>query len=271
LRIFLTICALWTGLVSRGQAPDTLVLNYYVHSPFAFTENGRPQGIEVEIMNEYILWLKAKKKMNITFRYNEFTDQVAFLDATKKGTRHTIGLGAVTISPAKQKEVDFTAAYLKHVAFCVTNGHAPDVKTKSADEILRSLGSMSALTLPNSSLDKYVNELKKSYLQDLKISYQTDQVKILDEISRNVLYFGYVDAINFWFYLKNNPNKFLKMQKILSQSKEEMAFILPKGGAHKLLFDEFFAAPGGFKTTATYRSILEKHLGTYMTQNVAVN
>jgi hypothetical protein len=271
LKLFLTLLTVSGFLLSRAQAPDTLVLNYCLQAPFAISENGRPQGIEVDIMNEYILWLKAKKKLNITFRYNEFSDPVAFFIATKHGSKHTIGLGSVKISPDKQKEFDFTSAYLKHVAFCVTNGNAPDVKTKTADEITRSLGSMSALTLQNSSLDKYVNELKKTYLQDLKISYQPDQIKILDEISRNVLYFGYVDAIGFWFYLKNNPNKFLKMQKILSQSKEEVAFIVPKGGFHKALFDEFFSGPGGFKSTPTYRAILEKYLGSYMTQNVAVN
>src|SRR5690606_38646139 len=126
-------------------------------------------------------------------------------------------------------EIDFSTPYLKNVAFCITNGHAPDVKSKNADEIMRSLGSMNALTMPNTTLNKYVNEIKKSYINDLKIVYHNDEVQILDEISRNVLSFGYVDAIGFWFYVKNNPQKFLKMQKILSQSKEEMGFILPKG------------------------------------------
>jgi ABC-type amino acid transport substrate-binding protein len=271
LRALFSTLLLLVIAASSAQAPDTLVLNYHVHSPFASTENGRAQGIEVDIMNEYILFLKAKKKLNITFRYREFSDFNAFFQATKKGGPQTIGLGAMTVNADRAREIDFTTAYLKHVAFCVTNGNAPDVKHKTSDEIMRSLGSMSALTLQNSSLDKYVNELKKSYLQDLKISYQSDQVKILDEIARNVLYFGYVDAIGFWFYLKNNPNKFLKMQKILSQAKEEMAYIVPKGSPHKALFEEFFSGPGGFKTSPTYRAILEKHLGSYMTQNVAVN
>jgi ABC-type amino acid transport substrate-binding protein len=242
-----------------------------VHTPFAFSEDGIVKGIEADIINEYILWLKARKKITVTFQYNEFTDFSAFYNATKTARKNTIGLGSVTISQERAREVDFTAAYLKNVAFCITNGHAPDVKVKNTDEITRSLGSMSALTMSNTSLSRYVSELRKTYIQDLQISYVSDEIKILDEISRNVLVFGYVDAIGFWTYLKKNPQKFLKMQKILSQAKEEIGFLLPRGSSHKALFDEFFSGPGGLKTSPTYRAILEKYLGSYMAQNVAVN
>ena len=254
-----------------AQVPDTLYINYYVHAPFAYPEDGIVKGIESEIMNEYILWLKAKKKITVTFQYREFNDFSSFYNATRTAPKNTIGLGSATINQERLKEVDFTKAYLKNVAFCVTNGHAPDVKTKNPDEIVRSLGSMSALTLSNTTLSKYVNELKKSYINDLEIKNVSDEVKILDEISKNVLVFGYVDAIGFWTYLKKNPQKFLKMQRILSQAKEELGFVVPKGSQHKALFDEFFSGPGGLKSTPTYRAILEKYLGTYMAQNVAVN
>jgi len=245
-----------------------LYVNYFNQTPFAFTEAGLTKGIEIDIVNEYVLWLKSKKKMNIALKQVEFIDFDAFYAATKKGNKNTIGLGSVTISQERATEIDFSVAYLKNVAFCVTNGHAPDVKTKTSDEILRSLGSMNALTINNTSLNKYVIELKKNYIQDLKISYKTDEIKILDEISKNVLCFGYVDAVGFWFYLKNNPGKFLKMQKILNQSKEELGFILPKGSQHKALFNEFFIS---FKVSPAYRGILEKYLGAYMTQNMAIN
>lgn len=254
-----------------SQKGDTLYINYYTQTPFSYTEAGYEKGIEIDIVNEYVFWLKTKKKISSTIRYTGFADFDSFYSATKKADKNTLGLGSVTISQDRVNEIDFTAAYLKNVAFCVTNGHAPDVKTKTTDEILRSLGSMSALTINNTSLSKYVLELKKQHIQDLKISYKTDEIKILDEISKNVLYFGYVDAVGFWFYLKNNPGKFLKMQKILNQSKEELGFILPKGSQHKALFNEFFNGPGGFRSSPGYRAILEKYLGAYMTQNMAIN
>jgi ABC-type amino acid transport substrate-binding protein len=247
---------------------DTLYIHYFNQTPFAYNEASLTKGIEIDITNEYVLWLKSKKKMDIALKQVGYTDFEEFYTSVKKGSKNTLGLGSVTITKERMGEIDFSPAYLKNVAFCITNGHAPDVKSKTSDEVLRSLGSMNALTISNTSLNRYILELKKQYIQDLKISYKTDEIKILDEIARDVLSFGYVDAVGFWFYLKNNPGKFLKMQKVLNQSKEELGFIMPKGSLHKPLFYEFFSV---FKTTPTYRSILEKYLGAYMTQNMAIN
>jgi ABC-type amino acid transport substrate-binding protein len=164
--------------------------------------------------------------------------------------------------------VDFTFAYLKNAVNCVTNGNAPEIKTKTPNEITKTLGVMTAITVSNTTLGKYVNDLKKTYLPELKITYQPNGKRVLDEIARNVLYFGFVDEITFWYYVKNNPNKFLKVQKPLVQSKEEFGFVLPKNGSQKTLFNEFFL---GFKKANNYKFILEKHLGTYMAKTLDVN
>lgn len=251
-----------------AQTNDTVTVNYLIHSPFSNAETEQNKGFEIEIINEYILWLKITKKQNVFVKYKAFTDNSLFYSTTKSAAKNTIGLGALVISAEKAKEVDFTIGYLKNVAFCITNGNAPDIKTKTPAEIVKALGSMTALTVTNTILSKYIQELKKNYITDLKIKCESCEISVLDEIAKNVLNFGYVDALEFWFYLKTNPSKFLKMQKILSQSKEEFGFILPKGSPHKALFNEFFTT---FKASRNYRSILEKYMGSYMTQNMAVN
>lgn len=268
----LAITVLFCNLFCFAQKTDTLYINYFLHSPFSFNENSSERGIEIEIANEYAFWLKTKKHMNMVVKYNGFSDWGSFYTATKStANKNTIGLGSVTISSDRSKEIDFSAAYLKNVAFCITNGNAPDIKAKTQDEIMKTLGSMTAITIANTSLSKYVTDIKKTYIQDLKVTYETDENKILDDISRNVLNFGYLDAVGFWTYLKNNPRKFLKMQKILNQSTEQLGFVMPKGSRHKQLFEEFFNGPNGFKNSKSYREILEKYLGAYMTQNMAIN
>ena len=272
LRVLLFITVLFCfSLAGFSQNTDTLFVNYYSQAAFAFQENGEVKGLEIDLINEYVLWLKSKKQIPVLVKYVKFTDFDLFYSKTKSSKKNTIGLGSVTTNADRAKEVDFTPAYLKNVSYCITNGNAPDIKSKTPDEIVKVLGSMTALTLTNSTLNKYLTDIKKAYIPDLKIVAQPSEVKILDEITKNVLYFGYVDAVSFWFYLKNNPSRFLKMQKPLSQSQEELAFVLPKGSQHKALFNEFFSGPTGFKKSKNYRPILEKYLGTFMTQNMAVN
>lgn len=258
-------------LTSPAQNHDTLCINYYSQYAFAEDKDGELKGLEVDIIREYVNWLQASKKLTVIPKFVKFTDFDQFYSRSYKASKNHIGLGSVTVNAERLKEADFTSPYLKNVSFCVTNGNAPDIKTKTPDAIVRVLGHMTALTLTNSTLHQRVLEVKRGYLPDLRIVGRHDEVSILNDIAGNVLYFGYVDAVSFWFYLKTNPQKFLKIQKALSHDREELAFLLPKGSPHKKLFDEFFSGPAGFKKSKAYRAILEKHLGTYMTQSMAVN
>jgi len=176
-----------SSLVCFSQASDTLYINYYVDAPFAFVDKEVPTGIEIDIINEYASWLKSAKKMNVTIKYTPFTDFDLFYSTTKKAGKNTLGLGGITVTPDKAKEVDITTPYLKNVAFCITNGNAPDIKTKTPGEIIKTLGSMTALTVAGTNLNNYVNEIKKTYVNDLKIVTHPDQKKILDEIAKSVL------------------------------------------------------------------------------------
>lgn len=238
-----------------------------IHSPFATKDSTGAKGLEVDIINEYLLWLKGTKKMDISVTYNAFTDYTSFYMDTKKTSQKSIGLGACITGFEKGGDVEYTTPYLKNLSFCITNGNAPDIKTKNQPDIYRVLSAMTAITISNSNLNSCVMELKKLYVKDLKINYAATQIDILTTIAKNVLNFGYVDAIEFWFFLKNNPNKFLKVQKSLDQTKETFSIMIPKGSEHKNLFNEFFTT---FKTGTKYRIILEKYLGGFMAQNMAI-
>jgi ABC-type amino acid transport substrate-binding protein len=267
----LAIFTLCVVMAINAQQADTLVVQYFKNNPYAYEDAGKHQGIEVEIIEAYVNWLQTKKKKNTEIKYKAVENFEVFFNGIKTGSKNSIGLGSVTIGKEKALSVDFTKAYMKNVAVCITSGNAPDIKSKTADEIVKTLGNMIALSMENTTLSNYCLDIKKQYVNDLKVMYLPNETKILDEISKNVLYFGYVDAVSFWYYLKNNPRKFLKSQKALSQSKEELGFILPKGSAHKVLFDEFFAGPEGFKKSPAYKAILEKYLGAFMAQQVGVN
>lgn len=255
----------------KSQVIDTLRICYYRQNPYSYNDNGVMKGIEVEIIQEYIKWLASTKKIAQPVKYTEYTSFEDFYFSFKRLSGNRIGLGSVTINAERGKELNFTTPYLKDVAFLITNGNSPDIKTNNQQEIIRALGSMTAVTMNNTSLHKYLLDLKKEHLKEMPIAFEDDEKLILDGISRNVLNYGYVNAVSFWYYLRNNPKKFLKMQRVLSKSSQNLGFILPKESPHKQWFDEFFAGAAGFKKTAQYRALLERYLGSYMAQNIAVN
>jgi hypothetical protein len=213
-----------------------------------------------------MMWLKMVKKMDVVADYKKCDDYAGVIAETKKDPK-SLGMASAITGFEKMPEIEYTTPHLKNLSFCITNGNAPDVKTKNAPDIMKALGSMTALTIDKSNLQSCVGEIKKLYVKDLKINFLNSETEILNSIAKNVLNFGYVDAIDFWMYLKTNPNKFLKVQKSLDQSKETFSFMLPKGSEHKKLFNEFFTT---FKTGIKYRLILEKYLGGFMAQNMAI-
>lgn len=231
------------------------------------TDSAGAKGLEIDILNEYALWLKTTKKQNFTITYVPVKDYNEVVAEIKKLNQNAIGAGGCISGFEKQAELAYTSPHLKNLSFCITNGNAPDIKAKTQADIYRILSSMTALTINNSNLLNCTNDIKKQYVNDLKISFMNSQTEILNAIAKNILMFGYVDAVEFWFFLKTNPNKFLKIQKSLDQTKENYSFLTGKNSEHKTLFNEFFTT---FKTGPKYRIILEKHLGGFMSQNMAI-
>ena len=77
-----------------------------------------------------------------------------------------------------------------------------------------------------------------------------------------------VDVVNFWYYIKNNNTKYLKIQKVFNNSSENFGFIMPKSGLNKNYIAEFFESGFGFTSTKAYHQILEKYLSYEVLQSV---
>lgn len=254
-------------LICLSFSQNSFKIFYYINSPLTNADTAKPAGIDFDILNEYLLWLKTSKQQNFTLSYRPVFHNHSLVQTLKEINEYDIICGGQTSVAAAPKEYDYSDPYLKNVSFCITNGNAPDIKNKTADEIIKVLGAMKGITIENTVLEKCMLELKKLYLKELQLEKTSTQNEILNQISKSVLMFGYVNAIGFWYYLKNNPTKFLKVQKSLDQHKSNYVFVFKKNSPHKKWFSEFM---NQFKTTPRYKIILEKHVGGFMAQNISV-
>jgi ABC-type amino acid transport substrate-binding protein len=266
---FITILFLaFTNIKSQGV--DSLVINYYEDFPYAYTVNGKLTGIEIDIVDEYVNWLKQKKNLNVVVSYKRYTEFSAFYSGVKNGSAKVIGLGSVTMNAEREKEVAFSAPYLQNVAVLITAGKIPTIRNKTKSEVEQVLGKLKGLAVAQSSHVNYMNQLKKEFLPSLVISNVETQNNLLENILSDNTNFGYVDIVAYWAFLKNNPSKFLKMQKVFSEPKESLGFALPKNSAHASYLNEFFESGFGFTSTKVYHQILEKYLGYEIIESVEI-
>lgn len=251
----------------KSQKLDTLYVNYYENYPFAYTESGNLVGIEVDIVQEYVTWLK-KKGVNLVVNYKPYTEFSAFYNSIKGGNTKTIGLGSVTSNSDREKELIVSPPYMQNVAVLISSGSVPTIKSKTNPEVENVLGKLSAVVVNGSSHEKYVRDIKEKFVPGLKITQVETQNKVLESVISNPAQFGYVDIIAYWAFLKRNNGKYIKMQKIFNEPKEYLGFIMPKSSVHSAYINEFFESGFGFTATKMYHQILEKYLGYEILESV---
>jgi ABC-type amino acid transport substrate-binding protein len=248
-------------LIGKTQTSDSLTVHYYENFPFAYMESGNLKGIEIDIIEQYVSWMKSKKNISLVITYKPYTEFSTFYNSVKEGSSKIIGLGSVTTNSEREKEVAISAPYLQNVAVLVTDGKVQMLKSKNASEVTRTLGSLKGIVVNKSSHTAYMNDIKKTFIPTLKIETTETQNKVLEKIAGDNSYFGYVDIVAYWAFLKSNPSKFLKMHKVFNEPKEYLGFIMPKGSSNLNSMNEFFESGFGFTSTKTYHQILEKYLG----------
>jgi ABC-type amino acid transport substrate-binding protein len=268
-KINLIVALLMWFMGIQSQTIDSLTINYYENFPYAYMEAGKLKGIEIDIIEEYVNWLKQKRNTAVVITYKPFKEFSGFYSSVKDGNSKVIGLGSVTSNGEREKEISLSAPYLQNVAVLVTAGKVPTIKTKSNPEVENVLGKLRAVVVNKSSHANYMNDIKKQFIPTLNISFVETQTRVLESILSDNQVFGYVDIVAYWAFLKTNP-KFLKMQKVFNEPKEYLSFAMPKNAAHLATLNEFLESGFGFTSTKVYHQILEKYLGYEIIESVEI-
>ena len=255
----------WNEAITTKKAE--LNVYYFENEPYAF-KKGEYSGIEIDILESFVVWLKDKKGVELNLKFKGFKEFQTFYNGTRDGENNTIGLGSVTISTKRIKEVKFSAPYLNNVSVLITDGNVPT--SKSEDELYQNVFSMRAITIKGSSHHSYLKEWYKKRDLPPAFEYVTEAEMIPLKIKESAKYIGYVDIISFWKYLKSNDH-FIKMHSIANKSDEQFGFIFPKSSDWDVIVNEFFESGFGFTSTKEYHEILVKHLGFEIINKVEIN
>jgi ABC-type amino acid transport substrate-binding protein len=247
----------WAQVKAKSQGTITLT---YVETPsFVYKDNaGSLTGICVDVMNDFIKWANDNKKIKINAVYmGDGANFRTMYDKVKASSGGVFGLGNITITEERKKEVKFSPSYITNIAFLISQNSVPTLA--NMEDFKTIFGKLTAYTAKGTLNEKRINELKKNYNPDMKITLTSTSQEAYEKVVSDANGFAYLDLA---FYLEAvSQRKPVKRHPVGDQSSEKFALIMPLNSDWGPALQEFFDANGGYTNSAQYKAILRKHLG----------
>ncbi len=247
----------WASVKSAKSG--TLSLAYVETPSFVYKDkSGNLTGICVDIMNDFVKWVNDNKGVKLTSRYvGDGSSFKGMYEKTKTATGGVIGLGNVTITEERKKEVKFSPPYITNFAFLVTQPGAPTLA--KLEDLPKTFANYTAYTAKGTLNEKRINDLKSKYFPGMKVTTLTTSQEVLEKVFEDANSLAYLDLA---FYIEAvQLKKPIKRHPVGDKSSEQFGFIMPSNSDWAPVLDEFFKANGGYQNTKEYKSILIKHLG----------
>jgi putative glutamine transport system substrate-binding protein len=232
----------------------------YVETPsFVYRDkDGELTGICVDIMHDFVAWINESKGVKLTSTFvGDGSSFKIMYDKTKASTGGVFGLGNVTITDERKREVKFSPPIITNFAILVTQPNAPTV-TKLED-ISKTLANFTAYSAKGTLNEKRTAELKSKYYPAMKIAYTTSSQETLEKVFADPTGLAYLDLA---FYIEAvQLKKPVKRHPAGDKAAEQFGIVMPANSDWGPVMEEFFKAKGGYTNTKEYKTILIKHLG----------
>lgn len=244
---------------AKKNGSGTLSLAYVETPALVYQDaNGKLTGVCVDIMNDFIKYVATTKKVTLTTKFvgdgSSFSGMYAKVKASQGGV---FGLGNVTITPERTKEVTFSPAYITNFAILIT--HKEVATLAKLEDLPKTFAALTAYTGRGTLNEKRIQDLQRKYFPSMKIESTATSQDALEKITKDENGFGYLDLA---FYLQAvKQHSSLKRHPVGDQGTEQFGLILPKNSDWSPLLEEFFKANGGYLNSAAYKEIIMKHLG----------
>jgi putative glutamine transport system substrate-binding protein len=202
--------------------------------------------------------VKENKHATITTKLvGDGTSFRGMYDKVKASSGGVIGLGNVTITPERKREVKFSPPIITNFAILISNSAAPTLI--KLEDLPVTFASLTAYAAKGTTNEKRILELKQKYFPAMKIVTTTTSQETLDKVAADPHGFAYLDLA---FYLEAvQLKKSVKRHPVGDKAAEQFGLIMPGNSDWQPVWEEFFSANGGYLNSAQYKNILVKHLG----------
>ncbi|SMG46173.1 His Kinase A (phospho-acceptor) domain-containing protein [Marivirga sericea] len=241
---------------AQKQRTATLDLHWYISKPFIYkSRTGKPEGLEVEILESFQAYVKDNYQVDLTLNWVESKSfHYIFNEIARTTKPNSMGVSAFSITDERRKKVNFTNPYLTDVAVLVSSKGTPIVRTLG--EINKMMQDMTAVTIRGTTYEQFLLNLRKQLNTDFDILYIGSDKNILDEISKTDDRFGFIDLPIYLMLIKTGGT--LTRQNFFTIKGNGYGFITPSKSDWTTIFNEFLSEP---KTTMKLATITSKYMG----------
>ncbi len=247
----------WSSV--KASRTGSLSLAYVETPSFVYKDkSGTLTGICVDIVNDFVKWVNKTKEVNLTTKFvGDGTSFRGMYDKTKAGSGGVLGMGNVTITDERKREIKFSPPIITNFAILVTQ---PSVPTLSKlEDISKTFANFTAYTAKGTLNEKRIADLKQKYFPGLKITNTTTSQETLEKVFSDPTSLAYLDLA---FYIEAvQMKKPVKRHAVGDKAAEQFALIMPLNSDWGSVLEEFFNANGGYTNSKEYKTILIKHLG----------
>jgi len=246
----------WAQAKAKGEGKISLA--YVETFGFVYKDNGKLTGVCVDIMNDFIKYVSEKKNVRLTAELVGNGESFkGMYDRVKASSGGVFGLGNITITEERKREVKFSPPFITNLAFLITQNNVATLA--KMEDLPTTFGKLTAYTAKGTLNEKRINELKQKYYPDMKIILTATSQETLEKITSGTDGFAYLDLA---FYLEAvQQRKPVKRHPVGDKASEQFGFAMPLNTDWSPILDEFFKANGGYRNSTEYKSILRKHLG----------
>lgn len=247
-----------TWLQAKAKGQGSISLAYVETFGFVYKDGDKLTGVCVDIMNDFIKYVNETKGVKLTSQFvGDGTTFKGMFDKVKASTGGVFGLGNITITEERKREVKFSPPFITNLAFLITQNNVANL-TKMED-LPTTFGKLTAYTAKGTVNEKRINEMKQKYFPAMKILLTANSQETFQKIISDPNGFAYLDLA---FYLEAvQQRKPLKRHPIGDKASEQFGFAMPMNSDWYPVLDEFFKANGGYTNSNPYKVILKKHLG----------
>lgn len=243
----------WAKVKSSGAG--TLAVLYYEQAGLIQDVNGKPEGLCVDILNDFAAFVQKKYNKKITIQYvGKEPVFTKFLSTTEKSP-NLLGVTNVTITEERKKVLKFTPPFISNPVVLLTHKDAPAVT--SFAEISKKLEGYSAEIIGGSTHVKFINKIKKENWPSLSITYGPSGQEILKKIATNPKLFTILDFTE--FVDANRKRLPVKKQNVDFGDPEQLAFAMSKGNDWDEPWKEFLTDE--YRKSPQYRKYVSDNLG----------